>query len=322
MNIVGGGVIKMVEKFENLLVKGNIEFQWKIKQDLEQIELTKKKIPKYPILILTCMDPRIDVHRIFQLKPSDVLILRNAGNIFTEDVLRSILISVHQYNIKLLVILGHLDCGMTKLPLNELKSKLTKPALAKILRNGTNIPIELQKYFKAFIDEIKNIKVQMEKVSKAPEIPSGLKVTGMLYDVNSGWIFEYEKFSKYTFVENFIKHYKQLIEAKKYDFIDYIESIEGDIVGKEQYQSQKNTKSQNIILGEKQITPDLNLKKSEIITISNNLVEEQNSLKNFDELVESVQKQIDSIPKIQVPKIIIPKVKVHIPKIYKVRNKE
>lgn len=308
---------ELLEKFEELLIKGNMEFQWKIKQELEDLELHSKKIPKYPVLIVTCMDPRIDVHRIFQLKPGDVFVLRNAGNIFTDDVLRSILIAIHEYNIRNIIILGHIDCGMTKIHLIALGQKLSKPALARILRNGTNIQIELQKYFKTFIDEIQNIKAQVEKVRKAPEIPSGILVTGMLYDVNSHWVFEYEKFSKYTLVENFMRYYKEYIEAKKYDFIDYIESIEGEIVRKEPLQNYFQITSENRELEKKQTDNELIKKDLEIIKKSEILPEEKKSLKIFDELVETVQQQLNSIPKIQIPKIIIPKVKVHIPKIYK-----
>ncbi|MFX1406777.1 MAG: beta-class carbonic anhydrase [Promethearchaeota archaeon] len=307
----------MVEKFEELLIKGNMEFQWKIKQETEDMKLISKKIPKYPVLILTCMDPRIDVHRIFQLKPGDVFVLRNAGNGFTDDVLRSILIAIHEYNVRNIIILGHIDCGMTKINLIQLGQKLSKPALARILRDGTNIQIELQKYFKTFIDEIQNIKIQVERIRKAPEIPSGILVTGMLYDVNSHWVFEYEKFSKYTLIENFMRNYKEFVEAKKYDFIDYIESIEGEIVGKKELQNYKDRMPESIEIEKDQIKNELINKASETIEISEILPEEQKSFKEFDELVEIVQKQLTSIPKIQIPKIIIPKVKVYIPEIYK-----
>ena len=56
------------------------------------------------------MDPRIDIHRIFQLEPGDVIVLRNAGNIFTQDMIRSLIIAIFKYKIKYIVILGHLDC--------------------------------------------------------------------------------------------------------------------------------------------------------------------------------------------------------------------
>ncbi|MFW9785498.1 MAG: carbonic anhydrase, partial [Candidatus Heimdallarchaeota archaeon] len=69
----------MTIDMEKILIEGNLKFKRKILEDLESIEV-ERKVPRYPVLILTCMDPRIDVHRIFQLKPGDVFVLRNAGN--------------------------------------------------------------------------------------------------------------------------------------------------------------------------------------------------------------------------------------------------
>ena len=94
-----GGIKDMIKEIEEKFVEGNLKFKWKIMEGLENIEI-EKDIPKYPILILTCMDPRIDVHRIFQLNPGDVFILRNAGNIYTIDMLRSIIFAIVKYQIK------------------------------------------------------------------------------------------------------------------------------------------------------------------------------------------------------------------------------
>jgi Carbonic anhydrase len=44
-------------------------------------------------VVVTCMDTRIDVFRIFGLDPGDAHVLRNAGGLVTDDVLRSLVIS-------------------------------------------------------------------------------------------------------------------------------------------------------------------------------------------------------------------------------------
>ena len=87
----------MTKSIEKMLLEGNMKFQWKLTQDIEKINL-EGNIPKYPVLILTCMNPRIDVHRIFQLNPGDVFVLRNAGNICTMDAFRSIILAILEYN--------------------------------------------------------------------------------------------------------------------------------------------------------------------------------------------------------------------------------
>ena len=122
-------------------------------QDLESVEI-QENIPKYPVLILTCMDPRIDIYRIFQLNPGDVFILRNAGNIYTQDVLRSILITIFKYEIKYIIILGHLDCGMTKINPVELRKKLPSEFLSRLSSNYSELFSELINFFKPFENEV------------------------------------------------------------------------------------------------------------------------------------------------------------------------
>ena len=50
-------------------------------------------IPKKKLMIITCMDTRINPYDIFNLKLGDAHILRNAGGRVTSDILRSIIIS-------------------------------------------------------------------------------------------------------------------------------------------------------------------------------------------------------------------------------------
>ena len=304
------------EDIEQSLVEGNKQYQWKIIQEEESNQIDDK-IPRYPVLILTCIDPRIDVYRIFQLKPGDAFVLRNAGNVYTEDVLRSALVAIHKYNIQYMVVLGHLDCGMKKLRLHDLTNKLTDSAVKKIGRSGTNFYLELLKFFKAFTDEIKNIENQVHKFRNAREIPTDIKIMGMLYDPNTGWVFRNEELKLYSNYEDFAKDYRNIIQTKKYELIDYTESHQDEIIGEGVLQdverlidideNRKNipsteiTKNQESIINDKleeipNETPILNCNKNVSTGVYSNLI---------------------SIPKIKIPKIFVPKIKVHVPVIYK-----
>ncbi|MFX1586674.1 MAG: beta-class carbonic anhydrase [Promethearchaeota archaeon] len=281
------------------LIEGNNKYQWKIIEGTEKLGINKKQIT--PLLFLTCMDPRIDIHRIFQLNPGDAFILRNAGNIYTEDVLRSILIAVHEYNIKYIIVLGHLDCGMPKIHLSSLRNKLSKPALAKLCRNGTNIELSLQRFFKIFIDELKNVNNQVDWLKSKKEIPSSLQIIGLIYDPNSGWVFHSQEFGKYQFIENFMHDYKKIIEKKRIDLIDYFESIEEEIIGEAIEES---------IEEPSKFKEDPSLSHIE-------LSQEKQPEDTDEEKTEAYQTTPLSIPKIKVPKIYIPNINVKIPKIYR-----
>jgi len=309
-------LINKFEEIEDILIEGNKKYQWKIVQE-EETPKINGPIPKYPVLILTCMNPRIDVHRIFQLKPGNVFVLRNAGNIFTEDVLRSVLIAIHEYNIKYIVILGHIDCGLKKIRLGDLKDKLNDSAIKKIGRYGTNFYLELQKFFKTFIDEVKNIQNQVQNFRNAREIPSDMKIMGMLYDPNTGWVFTDEELRRYSNYKNFAKDYRKILQAKKFELVDYIEDIEDEIIGEGALQEIEELMKINENRENKQLVESI---KNQESVISDKLEEIPNEtpILNANKIVSrGVHSNLISIPKIKIPKIFVPKIKVHVPVIYK-----
>ena len=58
------------------------------------------------------MDARISVERALRLKTGDAQVLRNAGGVVTDDVLRSLIIGSRLLGVRHVVILGHTDCDM------------------------------------------------------------------------------------------------------------------------------------------------------------------------------------------------------------------
>ena len=262
------------------------------------------------------MDSRIDIHRIFQLRPGDVFILRNAGNIYTQDMLRSILLAIFEYNIKYIIILGHLDCGMTKIKLIELAKKIPHRFLSSIYDPNLDVFSELRKFFKPFNDELRNIKEQVESFEKVKNFFPMIKVAGMLYDVDSGWIFEYEKFKEFVFNDNFRRHYQSILTEKKDQFKNYLESIENEITIRTKIN--QNLKELNVseseveqppinpIDGDMEITNKTQRSINDTIT---NVKEDQNVN------LMQINKIQFTIPKIKVPKILFHGIKIHIPKI-------
>jgi len=296
---------------KEILLEGNNRYQWKIIQGTEKLRINKKQ--NKPLLFLTCMDPRIDVHRIFQLNPGDAFILRNAGNMYTEDVLRSILIAIHEYNIKYIIVLGHLDCGMPKIHLSRLRNKLSKPVLAKICRNGTNIELNLQRFFKIFIDELKNINNQIDWLKLVKEIPSSVQIIGLLYDPNSGWVFHSQEFGKYQLIENFMHDYKKIIERKRINLIDYFESIEDEIIGES---IDESIEEPSKLRGDPSIS---HIEKE--ITQKKQIEGKVEKKKQVNSIKIEKKTTLLSIPKIKIPKINIPIINIKIPEIYGIGKK-
>ncbi|TFG25995.1 MAG: carbonic anhydrase [Promethearchaeota archaeon] len=214
----------MTQEISELLVEGNLRFQWNLLNEAKYVNINRK-IPKHPVLILTCMDSRIDIHKIFQLNLGEVLILRNAGNVYSKDIMRSILLAIYEFEIKTILILGHLDCGMTKVNVKNLKQKLPL-SLVNNISNRTESPEkDIRIFFKIFDDEIKNIKTQVRFLKEFPDFPKETEIRGMLYDVNTGWVFESKEFEQLESREDFLKSYKKLLMKKHSKLTKFVESL-------------------------------------------------------------------------------------------------
>jgi carbonic anhydrase len=94
------------EEMKQLLLSRNKE--WMKKKDGSNIVNDSMKT-----VVLACVDSRVQVERIFQVKPGEMLVLKNAGNVITEDILRSLLVAIFELKAKFLIILGHTRCGMS-----------------------------------------------------------------------------------------------------------------------------------------------------------------------------------------------------------------
>src|SRR5580698_11200450 len=74
--------------------------------------LAQKPAPK--IAILTCMDPRLnELLQWLGIKPADADVIRNVGTAATDDVVRSLMFSIHVLGVREVMIVGHTGCGMT-----------------------------------------------------------------------------------------------------------------------------------------------------------------------------------------------------------------
>jgi carbonic anhydrase len=101
-------------------------------------------------VVLSCIDSRVPVEKIFQAKPGELLVLKNAGNVITEDILRSLLIAIFELKAKFLVILGHTHCGMSILGNDEKVQHLSQElgnTLEKLKNKTAQDPLKWFKFF-------------------------------------------------------------------------------------------------------------------------------------------------------------------------------
>ena len=96
-----------------ILVEGNKRFINNLQTDHDHLEMINEtREGQYPFaVILSCMDSRTSVELIFDQGLGDLFSVRVAGNIVNDDILASLEYAVKYVGSKLLMVLGHTECG-------------------------------------------------------------------------------------------------------------------------------------------------------------------------------------------------------------------
>ena len=68
--------------------------------------------PKLRLTVIACMDSRLDLFGALGLDIGDAHLIRNAGGIPTDDVLRSLALSQRALGTREVVVIHHTQCGM------------------------------------------------------------------------------------------------------------------------------------------------------------------------------------------------------------------
>ena len=87
----------------------------------------RAEIDKHPVrhlVVVACMDCRMDVEEILGLKLGDAHIIRNAGGIVTEDVIRSLILSYRLLGTREFFVINHTGCGLLGLYDDQLRKEL------------------------------------------------------------------------------------------------------------------------------------------------------------------------------------------------------
>ena len=66
------------------------------------------------VAILSCSDSRVPVELIFDMGIGDIFSVRNAGNVYDGTAATSFELGIYMFDIPLLIVLGHTDCGAVR----------------------------------------------------------------------------------------------------------------------------------------------------------------------------------------------------------------
>jgi carbonic anhydrase len=136
-------------------------------------------IPSKHIAIVTCMDSRIDIFRIFGLDSGEAHIMRNAGGLATDDMLRSLVLSQRLLQTREVVLMHHTNCGLHGADEPKIRADIAADV-------GSEPPYA----FGAFGDIDAAVRAAIGRVRTHPYLPHRENVRGFVYDVDSGHVRE------------------------------------------------------------------------------------------------------------------------------------
>ena len=146
-------------------------------------------------VVITCSDSRVSPEIVFDQGIGDLFIIRNAGNLISDIDMGSIEYAVDHLDTKLIVVLGHTECGAIKAYINDKDG-----AYKKHFNHIDNI-VETISQEKEEIDADKttpkatnyleainaNIKHSVKLIQDDPIVKEHqVKIVAMRYDVHTG----------------------------------------------------------------------------------------------------------------------------------------
>ena len=135
--------------------------------------------PARQVAVVACMDARLNPYGLLGLREGDAHVIRNAGGVVTEDVIRSLAISQRLLGTKEIVLIHHTDCGMLTFTDDEFKAAIE----AETAMRPHWAP-------ESFSDPTADVRQSMARIRANPFVPLKDDVRGFVYDVTNGSLTE------------------------------------------------------------------------------------------------------------------------------------
>ncbi len=137
---------------------------------------TLEAAPARGLVVLTCMDARLEPMRFCGLAPGDAHVVRNAGGRASDDAIRSLIVSSRLLGTREFVVIHHTECGMATFTDDELRARLHEETGA----DASDLE------FLPFSDLDQSVRDDVDRIRADRFLPADAVVAGFVYDVGTG----------------------------------------------------------------------------------------------------------------------------------------
>jgi carbonic anhydrase len=130
--------------------------------------------PSRRLAVVTCMDSRLDVFAALGLRDGEAHVLRNAGGVITDDVIRSLAVSQRRLGTREVMLIHHNDCGM---------QSLTDDGFRAELQDATGVAPAFA--IESFTDLDADVRQSILRVRRSDFLLHRDRIRGFVYDVDT-----------------------------------------------------------------------------------------------------------------------------------------
>lgn len=131
--------------------------------------------PKRQLAIVACMDSRMDIFELLGLAHGEAHIIRNAGGIVTDDVIRSLVLSQLFLGTREILLLHHTDCGLQKTDDTSFRQLLEE-----------EFGLRPSWALDAFSDPYVDVRQSISRLHSSPFLRHKQHIRGFVYRVEDG----------------------------------------------------------------------------------------------------------------------------------------
>jgi len=173
-------------------VKEMLEFNKKFVEDEGYKEFEATVFPDKGVVIVTCMDSRLVelLPKALGIKNGEVKMVKNAGGVVADPfstAMRSILVTVYEFDVKDVLIIGHEKCGMAVVDKGYVLDKMTEKGIKEeTIDTIINSGIDIKGWLAGFDDLDESVRDSVKIVKNHPLLHKDVRVTGMVIDPETG----------------------------------------------------------------------------------------------------------------------------------------
>jgi carbonic anhydrase len=131
--------------------------------------------PRRMLAVVACMDSRMNIFEMLGLVHGEAHIIRNAGGVVTDDVVRSLVISQRRLGTREIVLIHHTNCGLEGVSADNFMQELEN-----------EVGIRPWWALEAFRDPYEDVRQSMKRLHLSPFVRHKDHISGFVYDVADG----------------------------------------------------------------------------------------------------------------------------------------